>query len=400
MKIKNLQSAAKPLNKEESSETISKESTLDNISNGSGSPSACNDGGDDIVHKRNFNKFVDKANEKYNNKFDYSLAEYISAKTKIKIICPEHGVFEQTPDKHLQSKFGCPECVKKYKNNDKAGENSRKGAVKRQITKEKFIEMANNKYGNKFSYIIDNWVGLTKSKITIICPIHGEQIVGARTFLKENTLYGCPECAHEMRVQHKITPYEEVVKEMQEKWNNYYIYPDYNKDSYENKKSKIKIICPKHGEFIKSVQKHLSGQGCYECAIENLIEKGFLPGGYCDQVFEETPELKDVPAVLYYFKINDGKYYKVGISRNDPSTRAKSLKHKAHIYNEDLSFTLIKSTSMSLYQAFKLEQLILEKYKEYRIYKKWSTELFKIDIYDLIKEYFEHSQCNIEQETH
>lgn len=94
------QSAAKPLIKEEGSETISQESTSNNI-DGSATPSARNGGGDDIVQKRNKDKFINKAMIKFGNKFDYSKIDYKNAKTKVCIICPEHGEFWQTPDKHL-----------------------------------------------------------------------------------------------------------------------------------------------------------------------------------------------------------------------------------------------------------------------------------------------------------
>ena len=54
-------------------------------------------------------QFIEKANKIHNNRYNYSLVEYINNRTKVKIICPVHGTFEQTPDKHLQ-KHGCPLC--------------------------------------------------------------------------------------------------------------------------------------------------------------------------------------------------------------------------------------------------------------------------------------------------
>jgi hypothetical protein len=44
------------------------------------------------------------------DKYDYSLVKYINNKIKVKIICSEHGIFEQTPDAHLGQKQGCPKC--------------------------------------------------------------------------------------------------------------------------------------------------------------------------------------------------------------------------------------------------------------------------------------------------
>ena len=37
------------------------------------------------------------------------LVEYVKASKKVKIICREHGVFEQSPNKH-KSGNGCPTC--------------------------------------------------------------------------------------------------------------------------------------------------------------------------------------------------------------------------------------------------------------------------------------------------
>lgn len=56
-------------------------------------------------------KFIKKSKEKFINMYDYSLVNYINAHTKIKIICPEHGIFQQTPNNHLKG-TGCPICKK------------------------------------------------------------------------------------------------------------------------------------------------------------------------------------------------------------------------------------------------------------------------------------------------
>ena len=54
-------------------------------------------------------KFIEKANKKHNNKYDYSKVDYINAHTKVCIICPEHGEFWQTPNSHLNG-CGCSLC--------------------------------------------------------------------------------------------------------------------------------------------------------------------------------------------------------------------------------------------------------------------------------------------------
>ena len=71
--------------------------------------------------------FITKAKTKFDNFFDYSFVEYINAKTKVKIICPYHGEFLQTPDKHLQATYPCPICnessrKKRHRTSDKKKE--------------------------------------------------------------------------------------------------------------------------------------------------------------------------------------------------------------------------------------------------------------------------------------
>lgn len=56
--------------------------------------------------------FLRKAKEVHGDKYDYSLVNYKNMRTKIKIICPTHGVFEQMPYSHIFDKHGCPKCKK------------------------------------------------------------------------------------------------------------------------------------------------------------------------------------------------------------------------------------------------------------------------------------------------
>ena len=53
--------------------------------------------------------FKERAILLHGNKYDYSLVDYVNARTEVKIVCPEHGVFEQQPRVHL-SGAGCPKC--------------------------------------------------------------------------------------------------------------------------------------------------------------------------------------------------------------------------------------------------------------------------------------------------
>ena len=57
----------------------------------------------------NIFEFIQKAKNIHGDKYDYSFAIYKNNYTKIKIICPYHGVFEQTPNHHLRGQT-CKMC--------------------------------------------------------------------------------------------------------------------------------------------------------------------------------------------------------------------------------------------------------------------------------------------------
>ena len=49
----------------------------------------------------------------HGDKYNYDNVEYVHGGTKVKIICPSHGTFFQTPNSHLQG-AGCPHCLTSY----------------------------------------------------------------------------------------------------------------------------------------------------------------------------------------------------------------------------------------------------------------------------------------------
>jgi hypothetical protein len=56
-------------------------------------------------------EFIKRSLEIHGDKYDYSLVEYKNIYTKVKIICKEHGVFEQSPNAHYASGCGCKQCI-------------------------------------------------------------------------------------------------------------------------------------------------------------------------------------------------------------------------------------------------------------------------------------------------
>lgn len=54
--------------------------------------------------------FIKKSYLLHNDRYNYSLVEYIKISEKVSIICPLHCNFQQTPNNHLKEQ-GCRKCV-------------------------------------------------------------------------------------------------------------------------------------------------------------------------------------------------------------------------------------------------------------------------------------------------
>tara|TARA_B100000963_G_C22624167_1_gene671470 strand:- start:608 stop:2152 length:1545 start_codon:yes stop_codon:yes gene_type:complete len=225
--------------------------------------------------------FIEKANKVHNNKYDYSILNYVNSRIKVDIICPEHGEFKQNPSNHLDGD-GCKKC---YFDSTR-------------ISSNEFIKRAINKYGSKYDYSKMQYVDF-QEKVIIICPEHGE-------FQQTPTghlIGGCVECGYEELSKIKSDTREEFIDKAISVHGKIY---DYSKVVYKNSHTKVIIICKEHGEFEQKPNNHIEGQECPSCA-----EYGYD---------------KNEPATLYIheIKLSNGKHaLKYGITNNDYKARAK-----------------------------------------------------------------------------
>ena len=139
----------------------------------------------------------------HNNFYDYSLVVYIDSNTKVKIICPIHGVFEQRPNQHLNRKCGCPKCSKNKK-----------------LTNEEFNKIYSIIHNNFYDYSLVDYKN-AHTKVEINCPIHGifEQTPNSH---KKS---GCPECA---KIVKRLKRIKEISKN---KFDGYQVIPSFNRDA-------------------------------------------------------------------------------------------------------------------------------------------------------------------------
>ncbi len=158
-------------------------------------------------------KFIKKANDKHNFKYNYDKAEYISSKKDIIITCLTHGDFKQRPDNHLMGK-GCRGC-----SNSEI------------LTKKTFIERSMKVHNNKYDYSLVDFINST-SKVKIICKQHGvfEQIPS-----KHYGGRGCSLCGEFSKYNN-----DDFVYKSKKVHNNKY---DYSLVIYKTVNEKVEIVC-------------------------------------------------------------------------------------------------------------------------------------------------------------
>jgi hypothetical protein len=93
-----------------------------------------------INYKLNQVDFINRSNIIHDNFFDYSEVIFKNVASYVRIICPKHGQFKQTPNNHL-SGIGCPYCKE-----------SKGEKIISIILKEKNIEYIRQKTFNECKY--------------------------------------------------------------------------------------------------------------------------------------------------------------------------------------------------------------------------------------------------------
>lgn len=203
-------------------------------------------------------KFIEKARLIHGDKYDYSLVNYINSRTKVKIICNEHGVFEQNPRGHLVGQ----KCIKCFVKN-------RDFSSIRKSTQENFIEKSKEVHGDRYDYSLVNYKN-SQEEVEIICSKHG--IFKQKPVYHINNKSNCPNCAMNIR-HHKTRKSDDFITKSKEVHGDKY---DYSNVVYKNRRSNVEIICKKHGHFSQTPGSHINGYGCNKCGINSIGENKLL----------------------------------------------------------------------------------------------------------------------------
>lgn len=141
----------------------------------------------------------------------------------------------------------------------------------KKLTTEEFIKRAREVHGNKYDYSKVEYVN-AHTKVCIICSKHGEFYQKPNNHLNGQ---GCSKCFYP---NIKLTT-ENFIQKAREIHGDKY---DYSRVEYKDTKTKVCIICNKHGEFQQNFEKHIVRKcGCPKCAgkgktVEEFVETANL----------------------------------------------------------------------------------------------------------------------------
>lgn len=190
--------------------------------------------------------FIRRAREVHGDRYNYSKSKYVNINKNLTIICSVHGEFEQTPHNHLSGK-GCKLCGIKRRSN------------KQRKTIEQFIIDARKVHGDRYDYSKSKYVN-ADTKLTIICSIHGKFKQRPADHLRGR---GCRKCKYCKLRNTKLLTIDEFIRKARKIHGDRY---DYSKVEYVNSHTNVIIICPEHGEFTITPNKHLGGRRCTYCS--------------------------------------------------------------------------------------------------------------------------------------
>ena len=148
-------------------------------------------------------EIIKKLRSIFGDRYSYEKVEYKAMKVPITLVCHErgvdgveHGEFSMRPDNIFSGNQACPKCY-----------DARRSRLQRKPV-EMFVEEATKVHGGLYEYHKVEYVN-GKTKICIVCPIHGEFWQSPSNHLKGK---GCPYCSGNAKKWNKETCEQEARK--------------------------------------------------------------------------------------------------------------------------------------------------------------------------------------------
>jgi len=238
--------------------------------------------------------------------------------------------------------------------------NMKKGTLQRKEWE--FITRSTDVHGGKYDYSLVRYVD-NKTPVTIICSQHGPF---EQTPQKHKIGQGCVQCS-----KGKLDTASFIERSMEVHGKRY----DYSNVVYRNSKTKVRIGCPKHGEFEQRASSHLYGNGCNDCANE-LVSNKFKLGKdefirrsrsiHGDRYYYDDVEYTGIFDNVAILCSEHGVFYQTPDCHlkgyNCPKCSGRISQHETKIGNfiEDLGFDVVRN-SRSLIPPYEIDIYIPER---------------------------------------
>lgn len=200
--------------------------------------------------------------------------EFKGHKSRLKIKCNRHGIFNISHHHFTVRLQGCPYCASNTK-------------LDKHKALNKILELCK---GTKYEFV--RWrEDLDKNRFEIICTEHGLRIASYYDFVIKGKR--CKSCAG----KEKYTKFEASTLILEKYKSTPFIFLGFENDEYEGRDTKLSMFCPTHGEWSLSFTNAISRfSKCPSCAH----------GGFAQN-----------KSAYLYVLINENKdALKVGISNN------------------------------------------------------------------------------------
>jgi hypothetical protein len=305
--------------------------------------------------------FINKAKCIHGDKYDYSSSVYVDARTKIKIKCPIHGEFLQSPCDHNKGN-GCIDCGFESTKNSRLI--SIEDARKRLSLIQPNIKILNRIIGRSNKVLVEDDIGI--KYIVGLCKLFEGKIPAVRSALDPQNAF----ILKSSNVHSGIYSYEKLI--------------------YVDSNSSVIITCHKHGDFKQVAKKHLFGQGCPACARDRITtaSKNNPTGWTISDWIKAGESSKSFIGYRVYILECFNKterFVKIGRTFNPIQLRYKCESRMPYEYN------IIAEIEGSAHHMFKLESKLKRMCKNFKysvgIPFGGQYECFTPDCLELLKDY-------------
>lgn len=206
---------------------------------------------------------LERARKCHGDLYDLSKLVYTATLGLVTIGCKKHGFFDicYRDFTKPENARGCQACSKEIyaatrgEGHNKIGEAE---AMRRMVAA----------HADKFDYTKVAYTSFSED-VTITCPLHGDFSMSPQSHTLSQ--YGCLGCAYAAGTASRLNSRDDCTARANIIFGDTY---DYSKvPEGICSKTKFSLVCKVHGEFTKTWNQHLKGDGCAACAREAMGDR-------------------------------------------------------------------------------------------------------------------------------